>query len=52
MSFGMLLVAVLWDEMGSGFLVLINSVQQLVEFGSLIARSPGALEVCVCLHAA
>lgn len=52
MSSGMLTACVLWDKMGWGFLVLINSVQQLVQFGSLIACGPGALEACACLHAA
>lgn len=51
-SSGMLTACVLWDKTGWGLLFLINSVQQLVQFGSLIACGPGALEVCVCLHAA
>lgn len=37
---------------GSQVLVLIDTIQQLVQFGPLIACSSGAVEACVCLHAA
>ena len=42
---------VLWDKVGWGVLVLIDTVQQLVQFGPLIACSSGAVEaVYVCMQ--